>query len=149
WSRCAPTSARRWRGWSTASPSWTRSSSATRPRPRPSARWSWPWPRTPGCWSSSWRTAAQHAYPDLPAPAQAGAEGQGGAGDPGPAGAPAGDEHPEVGVGGPRLRHAVPEAVPGDQPPDHRAPAAARDAAAPGHREGEGGPEGCQDQGGG
>ena len=46
-------SARRWRTSSTASPSWTRSSSATRPRPRPSARWSSRWPATRGCWSSS------------------------------------------------------------------------------------------------
>ena len=33
-----PTSATRWRTWSTASPSWTRCSSVTPPRPRPSAR---------------------------------------------------------------------------------------------------------------
>ena len=57
--------------------------------------------------------------------AQAGAEGQGDAGDPGPAGPPARHEHDQVGAGGPRLRHAVPEAVRGDQPADRRAPAAA------------------------
>ena len=50
-----PTSARRSRTSSTASPSSTRSSSATRPRPRPSARWSSRWPATRGCWSSSSR----------------------------------------------------------------------------------------------
>ena len=53
--------------------------------------------------------------------AQAGAEGQGDAGDPGPAGPPARHEHDQVGAGGPRLRHAVPEAVRGDQPADRRA----------------------------
>ncbi len=67
-------------------------------------------------------------------PRQAGAEGQGDAGDPGPAGAPARHEHDQVGAGGPGLRHPVPEAVRGDQPADRRAPAAARGAAAPGHR---------------
>ncbi len=39
------------------------------------------------------RPAAQHADPDLPAPAQAGAEGQGDAGDPRPAGPPPRYEH--------------------------------------------------------
>ena len=69
-------------------------------------------------------------------PRQAGAEGQGDAGDPGPAGPPPRYEHDQVGAGGPRLRHAVPEAVRGDQPADRRAPAAARGAAAPGDPEG-------------
>ena len=78
------------------------------------------------------RPAAQHADADLPAPPQAGAEGQGDAGDPRPAGPPPRYEHDQVGAGGSRLRHAVPEAVRGDQPADRRAPAAARGAAAPG-----------------
>ena len=46
-------SATRSRCSSTASPSWTRSSTATPRRPRPSARWSSRWPATSGCWSSS------------------------------------------------------------------------------------------------
>ena len=53
--------------------------------------------------------------------AQAGAEGQGDAGDPGAAGPPARHEHDQVGAGGPGVRHAVPEAVRGDQPADRRA----------------------------
>ena len=78
------------------------------------------------------RPAAQHAYADLPAPPQAGAEGQGDAGDPGPAGAPARHEHDQVGARGPGVRHAVPEAVRGDQPADRRAPPQRDGAAAPG-----------------
>ena len=71
------------------------------------------------------RPAAQHAHAALPPAREAGAEGAGDAGDPRPAGAPARYEHDQVGAGGPRLRHAVPEAVRRDQPAGRRARAAA------------------------
>ena len=61
--RCAATSATRSPCSSTASPSWTRSSSARPRRPRPCARWSSRWPRTSGSWSSSSPTGCTTCAP--------------------------------------------------------------------------------------
>ena len=49
--------------WSTASPSSTRSSTASRRRPRPCARWSSRWPATSGCSSSSSPTGCTTCAP--------------------------------------------------------------------------------------
>ena len=54
-------------------------------------------------------------------PGEAGAEGPRDAGDPRAAGPPAGHEHDQVGAGGPRLRHPLPEAVRRDRPAGRRA----------------------------
>ena len=63
-------------------------------------------PGPPGAGDQAGRPAAQHAHAALPPAGEAGEEGPRDAGDPRPAGPPAGHEHDQVGARGPRVRHA-------------------------------------------
>ena len=91
-------------------------------------------PRHPGAGHQARRPAAQHAHAALHAPGQAGAQVARDAGDLRAARAPAGHEHGQVGARGPRVRHALPQAVRRDRPAG--LPAVTEEGPAPpgGHR---------------
>ena len=143
------TSASRWRTSSTASPRSTRSSSgdaaAGRDDPQDDRR---DGPRPAGAGHQARRPAAQHAHAALPPAGEAGEEGARDAGDPRPAGPPAGHEHDQVGAGGPRLRHPLPEAVRRDRPAGRRAGAVPGHLPGRGHQRGQRPAQGGEDRGG-
>ena len=93
-------------------------------------------PRPAGAGHQARRPAAQHAHAAVPAAGQAGAERPADAGGARPAGPPARHEHGEVGAGGPRLRHPLPEALRRDRPAGGRAGPVAGHLPGPGGRAG-------------
>ena len=95
-------------------------------------------PRPAGAGHQARRPAAQHAHAALPAAAQAGADRPPDAGGARPARPPARHEHGEVGAGGPRVRHPLPEALRRDRPAGGRA------RPVPGHLPGPGGRAGVR-----
>ena len=93
-------------------------------------------PRPAGAGDQAGRPAAQHAHHALPAAGEAGQEGPRDARGAGPARAPAGHGHRQVGAGGPGLRDPAPEEVLRDRPPGRDPRAVPRHLPQAGHRRG-------------
>ena len=104
-------------------------------------------PRPAGAGHQARRPPAQHAHAALPPAGEAGEEGARDAGDPRPAGPPAGYEHDQVGAGGPRVRHALPEALRRDRPAGRGAGAVAGHLSRRGDLHGQRAAEDRQDRG--
>ena len=104
-------------------------------------------PRPAGAGHQAGRPAAQHAHAALPPAREAGEEGARDAGDPRPAGPPAGYEHDQVGARGPRVRHALPEALRRDRAAGRRAGAVAGHLPRRGHLDGQRAAEDGEDRG--
>ncbi|CAA9434816.1 MAG: Guanosine-3',5'-bis(diphosphate) 3'-pyrophosphohydrolase / GTP pyrophosphokinase, (p)ppGpp synthetase II, partial [uncultured Quadrisphaera sp.] len=93
------------------------------------------------------RPAAQRPHLAVRLGRLRGEEGPRDPGDLRPPGAPAGDEHHQVGAGGPLLRHPVPRHAPGGRAPGRRARPGPRGVPGRGARPGQRRPAGREDQG--